>query len=642
MNIPHARSLFNRTHPYGIFASLAVGATVLAALAFASVSRAQPVDGGAPEAARRFPESPFVVNVKSPPYRATGDGVTDDTAAIQAAINEHVGRHRLLYFPAGTYLVSKTITWPKRWGDKENWGKTYLCGEHPAHTVLRLKDATFTQAGDPQAIMWCGGFGSADWFHNYIENMTFDVGERNPGAIALQFYSNNTGAVRNCRFLAGDGSGAIGLDLAHRDMNGPLLVKHCEVRGFRRGVVTGRAVNSQTFEDLHLQGQRDLGFENQGQSISIRGLVSENEVPAVMTYGNLCLVDAKLRGLGQATNAPAIINYNGGRIFVRDVATEGYARAIGDVETPDSAAAFRIRGADKAGTEGPHVTEYSSLPPFVVLTTATQSLSLPVLDAPEVPWDAPERWANVDAYGADPTAETDSSAAIQQAVDSGATTIFFPGSYLLEKTVTIRGHARRLVGVGGQIDYFSKTRPDFRVETGIAPVVCFEHFANIHGGLLIDTKRTIVLRSVGDCPISTSEAAVDGQLFLEDVCTSNLLVSRQHVWARQLNIENEGTHLTNDGRDVWILGYKTERGGTLFDTRSAGRTEVLGGFSYTTTAGKLAPMIRNVDSSVFAFFAEICFNDDPFEVLIYEQRGTQHKKIPRDAGHTVPYSGWKP
>lgn len=45
--------------------------------------------------------------------------------------------------------------------------------------------------------MRCGGFGSADWFHNYVENLTFDVGRDNPGATAIQFYSNNTGAVRN-------------------------------------------------------------------------------------------------------------------------------------------------------------------------------------------------------------------------------------------------------------------------------------------------------------------------------------------------------------------------------------------------------------------------------------------------------------
>jgi hypothetical protein len=48
---------------------------------------------------------PNVVNVKDPLYGATGDGTTDDTAAIQAAINAVAGNGDVL-FPAGTYLLN--------------------------------------------------------------------------------------------------------------------------------------------------------------------------------------------------------------------------------------------------------------------------------------------------------------------------------------------------------------------------------------------------------------------------------------------------------------------------------------------------------------------------------------------------------
>jgi len=102
--------------------------------------------------------------------------------------------------------------------------------------------------------------------------------------------------------------------------------------------------------------------------------------------------------------------------------------------------------------------------------------------------------------------------------------------------------------------------------------------------------------------------------------THDLKLRHPRVWARQLNIESEGTHLLNDG----------------------GRNEVLGGFSYTTTAGRLAPMIVNDNSSVFAFFSEVCNNGDPSAQRIKETRGTETKLVDKDEGGISPYAGdWK-
>ena len=44
-----------------------------------------------------FPPVGGIVDVRER-YGAKGDGVTDDTEALQRALNENVGRHRLLYF----------------------------------------------------------------------------------------------------------------------------------------------------------------------------------------------------------------------------------------------------------------------------------------------------------------------------------------------------------------------------------------------------------------------------------------------------------------------------------------------------------------------------------------------------------------
>lgn len=586
-----------------------------------------------------YPTCVSVIDITKEPYNAKGDGLHDDTEVIQRALSDMMGLHKMLYFPEGTYLVSRTLQWSnKNSAGKNAWGKNFLCGQNVNKTKIRLKDGTFSNSQEPQSIMWCGGFGSADWFHNYIENITFDVGDGNPGAIGLQFYSNNSGAVRNCRFVSQGNNGLVGLDLAHRDMNGPLLVRNCEVTGFAYGIRTARAVNSQTFEYITLRNQRQFGIDNEGQAISMRGLLSENTVPAVRSYGTFCLIEANIKGDASARNWPAIINYNGGRMFLRDVQTTGYARALGDVVTPDWIAVTRISGEDKPGSLGPNIAEYSSLPVTTAFTTNTSSLRLPVRDMPEIPRDPISLWANVDDFGADPSGNLDSSAAIQKAMNSGATTVFLPGFYAMDSTVLLGPKVRRVVGVGGWVDYLGKAKPDFRVADGNSPVIVFEHFSYIHGGVEIDTDRTVCFRSVSDCDLKFGPRAKGGELFFEDFVTHDLVLSNQHVWARQLNVENEGTHIVNDSGHFWVLGYKTERGGTLLDTRNQGSSEVLGGFSYTTTAGRLSPMFVTENGSVFTFFSEVCFNGNPFLTLIRESQGNQTKTIQRDEAHTSPYS----
>lgn len=51
-----------------------------------------------------------VVSVKD--FGAVGDGVTDDTAALNAALADAVANNRCLYVPAGTYLVTSNLTVP--------------------------------------------------------------------------------------------------------------------------------------------------------------------------------------------------------------------------------------------------------------------------------------------------------------------------------------------------------------------------------------------------------------------------------------------------------------------------------------------------------------------------------------------------
>jgi hypothetical protein len=53
-------------------------------------------------------------------------------------------------------------------------------------------------------------------------------------------------------------------------------------------------------------------------------------------------------------------------------------------------------------------------------------------------------------------------------------------------------------------------------------------------------------------------------------------------------------------------------------------------------------MFVNTDSSIWAFFSEVCYNGDPFQVRVSETRGTETKVLGKDDGHTAPYSGRPP
>jgi Pectate lyase superfamily protein len=566
-----------------------------------------------------YPDGSVVV-VTEAPFSAKGDGVTDDTQAIQKVLNQIAGTGRIAFFPAGVYLISDTLTTPdKQINGSNSYGFNNLQGQNEAKVVLRLKDgsAGFDAPATPKPMLTFGRHGSADWFGNSVRNLTIDTGEKNPGATGLQFFSNNFGGLREVTIRSGgaERAGAVGLDLAYNDQNGPLLVKNLTVTGFQFGIRLANLVNSATFEHLHLSGQLDTAFVNAGQAVSIRDLQSDGAPRAVLNGGIMTLVDGRLARA--ASNANAIENR--AVLFARDVATPGFSSAVGLSD-------------GGLGLPGP-IQEYVSGAPLRLFSNQQASLKLPIKETPEIPWDAPGTWASVVTFGADPTGTNDSSAGIQAAIDSGATTVYFPrGFYLSNKTILLRGNVRRLLGMNSNLDYFGKVTPDIRVVDGQQPVVAIDR---LYTGAAVEvaTNRTVVLL---DAVLHEVNASGTGEVFVEDVSTSpaaGWTFGPGKVWARQINPENQGTHILNNGGTLWILGLKTERGGTLIENAPGAKTELLGGFSYTTTDPSSFPMFVNNEASLSATFGEISFGPPRFNPVVSETVGGMNRVLrPTDGG----------
>ncbi len=175
------------------------------------------------------PEGSGGVNVKD--HGAIGDGVADDTealrAAVRAAIDVNRNRHNpFVYLPNGTYKVSGPIEGRK--GGGGNWSAGWLSmmmllGESRTGTVIKLADAAegYSDASKPRWVLACGsegdrrdneGGGNRAFRHGFL-NFTVDVGQGNPGAIAIDFIASNRGTIEGVTLRAPAGSGhtAIGL-----------------------------------------------------------------------------------------------------------------------------------------------------------------------------------------------------------------------------------------------------------------------------------------------------------------------------------------------------------------------------------------------------------------------------------------------
>src|SRR5690242_8411467 len=122
------------------------------------------------------------VNVHS--VGVTGDGKTDDTEALLAAIEKHA----VLFFPSGIYRVSRPLTLKP---------DTVLIGLNPGTTQISLRDASpdFGGEGGPVGIIVAPKDGK-----NIVRSIAITTGNDNPRAAGMIWMAGKNSLLDDVSF----------------------------------------------------------------------------------------------------------------------------------------------------------------------------------------------------------------------------------------------------------------------------------------------------------------------------------------------------------------------------------------------------------------------------------------------------------
>ncbi|MDF5717179.1 MAG: DUF4347 domain-containing protein [Rhizonema sp. NSF051] len=553
-------------------------------------------------------------------YGAVPDGKTDDTAAIQKALDDerldangnplyspadqYNGRPKALYFPAGTYLVSNTLNWVGCC--------VTLQGQGSGATVIRLKDnaSGYDNSAAPKAVIQTPDGNMS--FRQNIWNLSVDTGSNNPGAIGIDYISNNVGSMHDVTIKSDDGKGFVGVGM-DRGWPGPCLLKNVEVDGFDYGIRVTSGEYGPTLENITLNNQGVAGINDVYGVLSIEGLHSTNSVPVIQGTswaGTVTLLDADLQG--GASNVSAI--QTEGELYARNITTSGYQSAI------------RYKGTVVPGTSQ---TEYTSNT-YQLFDGSKRSLNLPIKETPEYYDSNMDNWGRFET----PNGYGDTSQ-LQSLLNSGKSTIYFPFNKYFsydEKVVTVPASVKRIIGFSSVVNGEAGINGGgikFVVDGNSSDPLIIEQFGY---GVKVeqDSSRPVALKD-GSYQYTSSPGA--GDLFLEDVNIEPLQIQpNQNVWARQLNDEYGGTKILNNGGNLWILGLKTERTGTVIQSQNGAKTELLGGVilpsQQFSASDKLIPAFVSNDSSTSLVYRVLAYDPaNNYDIQVEETRNGVKRQL---------------
>ena len=608
-----------------------------------------------PACAEWFPADAGAIDVRD--YGARGDGHTDDTQSLLAAIAASGGdtgraiwHDRVVFLPAGTYLVSRTLL--KRYANGAFASGMILIGESPERTILLLADTApgFGDPSAPRAVVMTasklldrgGGRDNAgrgegnDAYENFVENLTVDVGHGNPGAIGIDYLANNLGAIRDVIVRAPAGSGATGIAML-RKWPGPALIQRVLVQGFDVGIDIGNTEYGITLSQVRLEAQRSVGLRNTDNMVSAEDLqIAGHDGAALVNrspLGMLVLAGGSIAQSAKPLDNRGIVVFEGTRLP---------PSAVSPIPLSASATA---RGWLQGDSDW-----HADIAPW----------SVPHPPAPTVSAGPHDAWAGVTGSD-DDAVPADATAALQAAFATASTVYLRHGTFWISAPLEIPPTLHRLIGMNATLRVLPQSRGLVPRGEGLlrvlraGPPLIIERLAldntNLgdQTGIELAAARTVLVRDVMGAGVATVDRrAGGGPAFLEDTCCGPLLLAGPAaVTARQLNTEGSGIRVRNHGAPLAIVGLKTEGYCTAVLSEAGASTDVLGGLLYVVrtpppgSAPVAAFMTENARLAA-RFVEESLHPDSHYTIYLTDRQGDMVRDVTsatmptRRLGRSVP------
>ena len=537
---------------------------------------------------------------------------------IRVIFPEYVPDARIVYFPDGTYLVSDTVTYTLKdlkniFDSKPGFELSrgiHITGESREGTVIRLKNNCdgFKAGGHKPVLSFINAENSLETALsnvsqlNTISDLTLDCGTGNPGAAGLRFIANNSGRIENISVVGNNSDTAIQLAAGCE-----CVMRNISVCGFETGVYAYKTsvcvYDAISFSDIK------KATVSTGRSSAVFCGISENDCNRIEFFdknGNYALPFNRTGGFGD--NQVYAVNQEG-NVFEN-------GKQIGSVGFNDCMKP-PLENVDFNG----------------------------------------ENFAVAEDYGAVGDGETDSTAAIQKAFNSGKEIILFSGGhYLVNGNITVPKTVKTIDFMF--CDFFSgeelkcgnagalfTVNEDSDHPLFIKNLYTFEQFYGHFRLICHAARRDIVLKDLHTQTAAMYFNTVAGSKVYLDNCactvgtySNDCIISRkgytpefcnmipyefhgQSVLAFNLNPERADTEVLNDNSRLTVYGFKVEGPGTAIKTVNGGNTAV---FVFSCGIGDITAknaLFENTDSDVYLFGGKIFGVTDKLDYnLILESR----------------------